>query len=642
MSSKRLINVASFTAEDVSKSHRLTMLAGAALMAVSAALALVGSLNFRAASDARGAARQLSVSAALALQGTQSYLGGGADRLGLAVTFAPQLASAYADLLNSADSPAIASSIKSPSAAAYTAWNALSGSLATISGPVGQAAELSDGLGRSAGLLSQIGQRLEPISHQGGAAARAYESASRLYAYAEAGFGIASIPRVDFYLQSLPADLAALDLKQEAGMFSQLAQSAHTLATKPATKEQLSAVFDAASQAKAAADNLGAAAGQASAGMMLSIAAFVAGVFSALLFTVAFRRIVAEFGARFAHALKQFRGSEQARDAIASSLRAALAGDVAVQVPHPGKASELESIVSLLNQLMAHRRDESARAVGTLEQGAQFGSDVYRLADEAAVTADEAQAEFARAVAELEHVARGMAALDLDAKSVASAVIESIKRCSSAARVAQDATARLEAMRDGLQETSKRIKRVGESSQEIGQEVEVFGSVAERIAVLALNASLEAERAGDAGNGFRLLAKELGKLARSSSEGHERMITHVQGVQADARSAAESVEKTTSQVVAGANVGAISHASLSALAPLAESMGEMVDALRTRTTANKGLVDVAIAATAQARNQIDGIAGQVAGVRAAAEDVRTELTSGLHALQAPTLTAEVD
>jgi len=107
-------------------------------------------------------------------------------------------------------------------------------------------------------------------------------------------------------------------------------------------------------------------------------------------------------------------------------------------------------------------------------------------------------------------------------------------------------------IRETIQETSKRIKRLGESSQEIGNIVELINDIAEQTNILALNASIQASMAGEAGRGFAVVADEVQRLAERSTNATKQIEVLVRTIQSDTNEAVVSMERSTTDVVGGA------------------------------------------------------------------------------------------
>jgi twitching motility protein PilJ len=109
-------------------------------------------------------------------------------------------------------------------------------------------------------------------------------------------------------------------------------------------------------------------------------------------------------------------------------------------------------------------------------------------------------------------------------------------------------------IRETIQETSKRIKRLGESSQEIGNIVELINDLAEQTNILALNASIQASMAGEAGRGFAVVADEVQRLAERATNATRQIDALVRNIQADTNGAVVSMERSTADVVGGASL----------------------------------------------------------------------------------------
>lgn len=578
---KRRIQVASFATSDISSGHRAAMVVGVLLIGASALLAVASNSNARASADGKGAARLLASVSSQVLPGTQLFIGGGSERLSQAATMSGGADAAFQDLASSANSPLILPSLKGPAAAAYTAWGSLKAAVAPLALPATLGAELSDSMGRSVSNFAQVLRKVE-----GTGRTKAHESAVRLYTYAESGFGQASVARVEYDLQTLSSELGATELRGDVAFLDPLIQMAHSANGKKVTKEELTGAFEAAKAGSTSADTLAAAAGQAQGALWLGASAAVLALLGLAAVVIGLRSATSEFSKRYTRSMQQFRGDEAAREQLVNGLRATAEGDFESDITVASASGEFNEIANLVNAVLSVARDRLHGAAATMSAGAESGDRTLKLAGKAREIGAGVLSELGATEEALAACSSQSGAIALDSRALVSATNEAVARSADATRVAQDAASRLEAMREGLQDTSKRIKRLGERSQEINGVVESLELLSEQIGVLALNASLEAERAGEAGSGFRLVAKEVQSLATRSEDALQRIVGLVHGVQADARSAAESVERTTGQVVAGANVGSVSHALLGVLAPLAESIGAMAKSVSEVAVAN--------------------------------------------------------
>lgn len=106
-------------------------------------------------------------------------------------------------------------------------------------------------------------------------------------------------------------------------------------------------------------------------------------------------------------------------------------------------------------------------------------------------------------------------------------------------------------IRESISESEKRIKRLGERSQEISGIVDIINNIAERTHVLALNASMHAAAAGEAGRGFAVVADEVQRLAESSRSATSQISSLVKSIQSETGDAINTMNRTISEVVEG-------------------------------------------------------------------------------------------
>lgn len=134
----------------------------------------------------------------------------------------------------------------------------------------------------------------------------------------------------------------------------------------------------------------------------------------------------------------------------------------------------------------------------------------------------------------------------------------------------------MNAIRETIQETSKRIKRLGESSQEIGNIIELISDIAEQTNILALNASIQASMAGEAGRGFAVVADEVQRLAERSTNATKQIEVLVRKIQADTNEAVISMERSTTDVVGGALLAENAGAALDEIEQVSNQIASLV------------------------------------------------------------------
>jgi twitching motility protein PilJ len=147
------------------------------------------------------------------------------------------------------------------------------------------------------------------------------------------------------------------------------------------------------------------------------------------------------------------------------------------------------------------------------------------------------------------------------------------------------AIAGMNAIRDQIQETSKRIKRLGESSQEIGEIVDLISDITEQTNILALNAAIQAAAAGDAGRGFSVVAEEVQRLAERSAKATRRIGAIVKTIQSDTQDAVNAMESSTQGVVEGTVRSDAAGSSLAEIESVSDQLAGLIQNISQATQA---------------------------------------------------------
>jgi twitching motility protein PilJ len=151
--------------------------------------------------------------------------------------------------------------------------------------------------------------------------------------------------------------------------------------------------------------------------------------------------------------------------------------------------------------------------------------------------------EIQQASASVLQMAQSINEVSQTANQSARVAQQSLAAAEKGGSVVQNQIAGMNEIRSQIQDTSKRIKRLGESSMEIGEIVELISDITEQTNVLALNAAIQAASAGEAGRGFTVVAEEVQRLAERSGEATKQIEAIVKTIQADTQDAVAAMEK---------------------------------------------------------------------------------------------------
>ncbi len=156
---------------------------------------------------------------------------------------------------------------------------------------------------------------------------------------------------------------------------------------------------------------------------------------------------------------------------------------------------------------------------------------------------------------------------------------QSLVNARQGTRAVQDTIKGMNRIRGQVQETSTHLKRLGESSQEIGEIVQLIDEIADQTSILALNASIQAATAGDAGRGFAVVAEEIEQLAERSSQATAKIGSLARTIQLSTNEVISAMEDNTRDMVEGSKLALQAGQSLTEIEKVSARLTELIQSI---------------------------------------------------------------
>jgi twitching motility protein PilJ len=303
-------------------------------------------------------------------------------------------------------------------------------------------------------------------------------------------------------------------------------------------------------------------------------AIFIAGFATVLFLFLLARKLVVDARDRAQISAEQNRQSQDAILKLLDEMGDLADGDLTIQ---PEVTEQITgAIADSINYAVREMRNLVHRIKTAAQQVAVASEHSRQTATDLTEAALRQAAQITEATNKVTAMARSMQDMSKSAERSAEVAQGSVATAKRGAVAVQDTIKGMDGMREQIQETAKRIKRLGESSQQIGEIVELINDIAEQTNILSLNAAIQAAMAGEAGRGFAVVADEVQRLAERSAEATKQIAELVKTIQADTNEAVASMEQATNGVVQATRLADAAGQALGEIESVSEQLSSLI------------------------------------------------------------------
>jgi twitching motility protein PilJ len=284
-------------------------------------------------------------------------------------------------------------------------------------------------------------------------------------------------------------------------------------------------------------------------------------------------------------------------------------------------ADAMGAVADSFNYMIVQLRDIIGNVQKATRQVTSSANEIYGSAQTLTNSSEHQSMQIVNTSAAVDEMAVSIQQVSENAGVSANVANQALATAKTGNEAVRNTIAGMDRIRDQVQETAKRIKRLGESSQEIGQIIQLIDDIADRTSILALNASIQAAMAGEAGRGFAVVAEEVERLADRSTDATKKISNLVKTIQTETNEAVSAMEKGIQEVVEGSKLAGQAGQSLHEIESVSNKLADLIQSIslaaKQQARASEGvaksmseiseITQSTAAGTKQAATQVNGL-----------------------------------
>ena len=294
---------------------------------------------------------------------------------------------------------------------------------------------------------------------------------------------------------------------------------------------------------------------------------------------------------------------------------------------------EIGDLISAFSAMSTKLRDLIREITGTSEQVAASSEQLTASAEQSAIAAGQVAATVTsvaagtvtqvsaveQTVAVVKQMADAINHIATSAANVSASSGETARAADAGSQAVAEATAQMQVINASVSQSADVVRKLGESSKQIGEIVDVISGIAGQTNLLALNAAIEAARAGEQGRGFAVVAEEVRKLAEQSQEAAGKIADIIREIQGETDIAVTAMDKGTVEVARGTEVIAQTGERFKHIVDLVQKLNSQIKEISTAASGLSASSKEVVASVDSVKAVASETAGSSETISAAAE-----------------------